>query len=561
MSLRAKTFLGAGLAMAVAMAALFALFEWRVMRLLAEREHSLARDRIRLVEKLYEAGLREMSSYAQGHSEWDVAADVLLHRDDAQKVKAFHEESFYAETMEEQRHAFAAMMTREGDIVFAVGDDGTAASVPPGLADALRPGGGAYPAAGRPSDEEVAGLLTIEGVPYVIVSQRVISHLPDAQRESLGRFVLGRRVKDDVLDAIRATTDFDLVAVGNRPQDLPDDGRAFIPAVDGTLPETIAAHGDGEEHARWVTSLADGTLAGGVVFNDLATNRPTWALWVRLPNDGVEAARTVRTFFLTSLAVLMLAVVVGCCWQVERLLLHPLATIQRALDRINRTGDRSLRVPVTGGAEFREHARRINETLAGLQTAEAEMAHRLVIEEALAEAARIVVRGGPDVLSKSLRTLGERLDVDVVSYYGMIAGRPDMMHCAGTFRDPATRTFGGVYRFDAPMADWIATAVRDGQPIVVRDTDALPPAMETLKTFVEEYGLKSLIATPVGGDGEERRGPGGIVGFGIVGREHEWSKEDLRALATMAELLNFGLHPTATPAANPPSDTSPSTKA
>jgi FOG: GAF domain len=167
-----------------------------------------------------------------------------------------------------------------------------------------------------------------------------------------------------------------------------------------------------------------------------------------------------------------------------------------------------------------------------LKDREAHLTHRLRVEEALAKVSRYLLRNHENGIARSLRLLGRNLNTDIVSYWELTGD--DSMHCLGTFRGINTGDFSGEYDFIAPAASWIIEASGQENPLIIDDVENIPEELQAAKQFIGEYDLKSFLGVPLR---VPVAGLGGMVAFGNIKEVRHWSKEDLRALEVVAELL------------------------
>ncbi len=173
----------------------------------------------------------------------------------------------------------------------------------------------------------------------------------------------------------------------------------------------------------------------------------------------------------------------------------------------------------------------INDKL--LRDRESNLTHRLRVEEALAKVSRNLLRDREKGIARSLRILGRNFDTDVVSFWSLTRDGNNM-HCIGTFRDAETGEFSGEYDFCAPAAQWISEAIHFDQHLVIDDVNNIPEELAVVKEFISEYDLKSFLGVPLKVPETQT---GGMVAFGNIHSVRHWSKEDLRALEVVAELL------------------------
>lgn len=168
-----------------------------------------------------------------------------------------------------------------------------------------------------------------------------------------------------------------------------------------------------------------------------------------------------------------------------------------------------------------------------MQEKDNDLKYRIRVEEALAKVSRNLLRDSEKGIARSLRVLGRNLNTDVVSYW-QIAPDRESMRCIGTFRDQVSGDFSGEYDFTAPVAGWIAEAIRHDKHLIINNVNDIPPEMADIKSFISEYELKSFLGVPLAISGGRL---GGLVAFGDIRAARTWKEEDRRALEVVAELF------------------------
>lgn len=366
------------------------------------------------------------------------------------------------------------------------------------------------------------GVLMLDDIPTRVACQRIYAA---GSGRCVGFLAIGQLVDHDSVRLMRSTLGAHITALPFASASLPAELRGI--AYDFT-----------DRNMAEVEFGSGSNRRVGVVLADLRGD-PALALLVEPDTGAAEAAAGAwRQALMLTLAVTLAAAAFLVVF-LEKALFTPLGSLA---DIINRLGSHSY--DLTAAPRGLDRFERIRDYLLELirqldrhdkemRRKDEDMLYRAKINEALAQVSRNLLRDGQDGIAKCLRVLGLNLDTDVVSYWQISPDR-EFMRCIGTFRDAATGKFSGEYDFTAPIAGWIAAAIRHNEHLIINNVNDVPPEMSEVKDFISSYELKSFLGVPLTMSGGRL---GGLVAFGDIRAIRTWKDAELRTLGMVAELF------------------------
>ena len=127
--------------------------------------------------------------------------------------------------------------------------------------------------------------------------------------------------------------------------------------------------------------------------------------------------------------------------------------------------------------------------------AEEEMASRLRIESAIAQASNLLAASDDigTALNLVLRVLGEAFGAERARIF-MLEGKT-RMHCVAHWCAPEAEDVNDVYDFDAGAFLWSTRKALQAEPIIVNDIDTLPPEAAAEKSIWQSLGIHSIVAS------------------------------------------------------------------
>jgi HAMP domain-containing protein len=249
-----------------------------------------------------------------------------------------------------------------------------------------------------------------------------------------------------------------------------------------------------------------------------ANNQANTSLWLMVM-FGIAG-------FLVALAVL--ANLIGS-------VVRPLASLQHSV-RAVASGDMESRAEVSGPQEVASLAADFNQMIGRLNSAAAQMGHRLEVESAVARVSALL-DSSEDIdvgLNGALRILAEAVDAEH-AYIFMF--RDDNTKMDNTHEWNAAGTIAAKDRFSnldcATYSWWIGKLMRNDE-VVLHDIAQLPAEAAAEADILAKMNAKCALAVPFGPAGK----PTGFVGFGDKREYHVWREEDVRLLRLGSESIS-----------------------
>lgn len=166
--------------------------------------------------------------------------------------------------------------------------------------------------------------------------------------------------------------------------------------------------------------------------------------------------------------------------------------------------------------------------------AEEEMAGRLRIESAIAQASNLLAASDDTdtVFNLVLRVLGEAFGAERAHVF-MLEGKTKM-HCVARWCAPEAEEASDVYDFDSVAFPWSTRKALQAEPIIVNDIETLPPEAAAEKSIWQSMGVHSLVLVSLTSRGRVI----GSIGIDTIHRTCAWREEDVKLLRLAAESIS-----------------------
>jgi PAS domain S-box-containing protein len=410
MKLRRKTLLIVGAVLIALNVVLYATSSILLLRNVHKLEESYVRQDIEHVEQAIATEFASLSTIAQDYAEWDDTYNFVEH-----PTQDYLQSNFVNATFAYLHLNFIVLLDRDRHIVFQKGFDpntGELAPVPPEAIQFFSPENGqATPLTTHktPRDEH-EGILNIGSELMLLVSRPIV--MSDALGPINGTLAVGRYLDHKRLQTLEESTQLSLKLISVH-ETIPDD---FARALDvlNTDPESsfIQALQRDEAGQLLIPKRADRIfrrpqlspqdtpiehIAGYRLIRDL-NGQPAAIIRVDSPREIDRQGRASVSYFTLTLAIvgalfsgLMLLIV-------ERLVISPVARLNRDVERVGELADLAIRIEATGQDELAQLANTINNMLAALDRAQIEredtqQRYQLMAENATDLIARQTING------------------------------------------------------------------------------------------------------------------------------------------------------------------------
>ncbi|MBW3636697.1 MAG: EAL domain-containing protein [Armatimonadetes bacterium] len=376
MTLRVKTLLSVGAALAGLLFALYATLRPVVLDEFARAETSAAVNRLNRVQAVLNQTLEE---FAAGYRDWAASNDT--YRFVADGNEDFVQNRLQAGSLLAARANFVAIVAGDGEVRFAtLFDERTRQNVPIPLElrqhlqtqDPLLRHRGAR--------DFKAGLLSLPDGPMMVASLPITSS--DGRAPVRGTILFGRYLNRAGWETGWETS---LRAIGRSVE-----FRAFDQSLS---PNFALARTQllGERRRSFVQVESNregvGEMAGYVLLRDVG-NKPLGILRVASPLEFAGQGRLTLAYVAAIMSLSGILFLVLSLWPIERLVLARLARLNHLVDEVRVGGDLSKRLDERGGDELAQLAANINRTFAALLAAarrqkRSERLYQLMAETAL----------------------------------------------------------------------------------------------------------------------------------------------------------------------------------
>ncbi len=376
MTLRVKTLLSVGAALAGLLFALYATLRPVVLDEFARAEASAATHRLNRVQAVLNQTLAE---FAAGYRDWAASNDT--YRFVAEGDEDFVQNRLQAGSLLAARANFVAIVGSDGEVRFAtLFDNRTRQNVPLPieLRQHLQPQ--APLLQHRSARDFQAGLISLPDGPMMVASLPITSS--DGRAPVRGTILFGRYLNREGWATGWETS---LRAIGREVEFRAFDGSLspnFALAKTQLLGETRRSFVQMESNREGV-----GEMAGYVLLRDVS-NRPIGLVRVASPLAFANQGRLTLAYIAAIMGLSGILFLILSLWPIERLVLARLARLNHLVDEVRVGGDLSKRLDERGGDELSQLAANINRTFAALLAAarrqkRSERLYQLMAETAL----------------------------------------------------------------------------------------------------------------------------------------------------------------------------------
>ena len=246
-----------------------------------------------------------------------------------------------------------------GKVVFSKGFDlagGKESPVPPQLLDdASR-----AQLLGNQSEikTSISGIILLHEAPMMVTSHPILKS--DFSGPSRGRLIFGRFLDTAELNRFSQLT-LSEVAMSRTDNVVDPDFRSALTALFG---KSIV-----------IKTLSAQTIAGYTLVYDIHGN-PALVLRTAMPRDAYLLGQNAVAFYIISVMIIGLIATAAVVFIIEKQILSRFSAILSGLNRIIKTGDTTVRLPVSGSDELTLVARTMNGLLFSLEESSAELRAR-----------------------------------------------------------------------------------------------------------------------------------------------------------------------------------------
>jgi len=369
LTLRTKTLLVVGAALALLNAGLYAIVSERVRRSFAELENRNMRENVDRVKAAFEEQLKHLQMASHDYAQWD---DTYQYVQD--KNPAYERSNLTDHTFSDLDLNLVIYLDRESKVVFATAFDPDArkrSPAPPEILGRLRPGDPLvrHVTGGGPNHRPpLRAVVMLPAGAMLVSAQPIVDNTGD--KPAAGTLIWGRLLNGEVLKTLSENTHF-TIATERADQ-------AESPTLSPIVAELT---GSG---ATVVRTLDAKTMAGYALTRD-ADGRPALVWRVEMPRQVFEQGEETVRYLAASLALAGLFSVLLTLMLLERTVLARLRRLVASLKLVGAAGDTSRRVVEEGRDELGDVARTVNTTLHAVHDAqrvqqESEARYRALVE-------------------------------------------------------------------------------------------------------------------------------------------------------------------------------------
>ncbi|MFH1851393.1 MAG: ATP-binding protein [Candidatus Neomarinimicrobiota bacterium] len=159
--------------------------------------------------------------------------------------------------------------------------------------------------------------------------------------------------------------------------------------------------------------------------------------------------------------------------------------------------------------------------------------YHFALEETVSRVSRHLVVGDEPDLSRILQQIAETISADLafICHYHRNTEQMELKH---EWRATGTDPVNNDPAINDPAANsWWHSQIKDGQAILISDTDKLPAGMQTGRHFFLENRIKALAAFPLA----TGNGTIGFIGFGCSDKERIWQEYETKTLRVLSEII------------------------
>jgi PAS domain S-box-containing protein len=384
MKLRRKTLLIVGAVLIALNVVLYAASSVLLLRNVHKLEESYVKQDIEHVEQAIATEFASLSTIAQDYAEWDDTYNFVEH-----PTQDYIQSNFVNTTFAYLHLNFMVLFDNAHHVVFQQGFDPNTrlpSPIPQAALDFFAPVDGQASLLtdhNTPRDEH-EGIISIGSDLMLLVSRPIVTS--DARGPIRGTLAVGRYLDRTRLQTLEESTQLSLKLISIR-EPVPDDfARALAALKNAPTSSVIQALQRDETGELRIPKRADRIfrrprlsnadaliehIAGYSLIRDL-DGQPAAIIRVDSPREIDRQGRASVSYFTLTLAIvgalfsgLMLLIV-------ERLVISPVARLNRDVERVGELADLSIRIEATGKDELAQLASTINTMLAALDRAQVE---------------------------------------------------------------------------------------------------------------------------------------------------------------------------------------------
>lgn len=355
MSLRTKAILIICIALLAVVASLYGTSRFILMNGLARIERYEAENSLQRTTNLLSKTIIDEEADVARRAARDDTYDFIVNGNDG-----YYIDSNLADAAFINFHINVMLyVNSSGKVVFGKGFDlteGKVVPVPPQLLDdASR-----ARLLGNQSETKssISGIILLNEAPMMIASHPILKS--DFSGPSRGRLIFGRFLDDAELTRFSQLT-LSEVAMSRTDSVVDPDFRSALTLLfdKSTIVKTLSAQ----------------TIAGYTMVNDIHGN-PAFILRTAMPRDAYLLGQNAVAFYIISVLLIGLIATVAVVFIIEKQVMFRFSAILSGLNRIIKTGDTTVRLPVSGSDELTLVARTMNGLLGSLEESSAELRAR-----------------------------------------------------------------------------------------------------------------------------------------------------------------------------------------
>jgi len=381
MTLRTKTLIIIGMALAGFLGTLYIVSRIVILRSFAKLEQQDARRNVDRVRSALADELATMDHLCRDSATWDKAY-AFIEDGDPQFIRSDIGYGRFS-TLAQRRQNLLLYINASGRIVFGEGFDLRAQKetpIPEGLRSHLLPGGTLL----RSSSPEsgVAGILLLPEGPMLVSSWPIVTS--QGQGPIHGSLLVGRYLDAEEVASLSDKTHLALAVLPFQDPQL----RRLFPMVPSPLPNNGPVV---------VQPLNSDSVAGYALLRDIDA-KPALVLRVTMPREVYGQGRATVIYFVAVLVAGGLVAGILTLLLIEKAVLSRVASLSSSILAVGKTGDLSRRIQLTGTDELDDLARAVNKMLEALEGSrrlerESEERYRLLFERNMAGVYRVNLAG------------------------------------------------------------------------------------------------------------------------------------------------------------------------
>jgi len=185
-------------------------------------------------------------------------------------------------------------------------------------------------------------------------------------------------------------------------------------------------------------------------------------------------------------------------------------------------------------SELRDTNERLSLEIVERSRIEKQIQHRLRLERAQSNVSRMFASPDEADINKVLRVLGEAVEANRAYVFEM---RENCSLADNTYEWCAAGTksrIDGLQNTDTSLCPWMHNALMQGEKVLIRDIEKLPPEAERDKEVLRRFGIRADIVVPIcARDGQLRA----FMGFCDTEKPRDWSEDDANVLVVVGRMM------------------------